>query len=171
MENLKECKQPKEILDALRGMLMTAKGFILFAGKNGTGKTYASKCVYNQAIHPLTPPSYNHDIAFFSSQAELMLRLERERKQFGEIFGFVDYIKKSKLLVLDDIGTRSPTDALRDFIYLVLDYRYNENLATIITTNNNSNELRLTFGDAFISRAASGKVFRFEGEDRRRKDF
>jgi DNA replication protein DnaC len=171
MENLAECDQPPEIIDALKEMLKTAKGFIVMAGKNGTGKTYAAKCVYNVAIHPLVHPQYNHDIAVFSTQAELNLLLEKKRHMYGETWSFLEEIRKAKLMVLDDIGTRTPTEAFMDFLYSIIDYRHNSNLATIITTNRTASELRQTFGDAFVSRISCGKCFRFEGKDRRFNEF
>lgn len=171
MESFDECDQPADVLGALKEMLRTAGGFIVMAGKNGTGKTYAAKCVYNRAIYPLIPPQKNEDIAVFYTQAELSLTLDRKRSQYGETWSYLDYIRKTQLLVLDDVGTRTPSEAYMDFLYSVVDYRYNLNLATILTTNKTAKELREILGDPFVSRVASGKCFRFEGKDRRFNDF
>ncbi len=171
MEAFKECQQPQEILDALKDMLKTLKGFIVLAGKNGTGKTFASKCVYNAMIYPLIWPEYNHDLAFFSSQAELSLRLDEIRVKFGETGSYLKEIRDSKLLILDDVGTRIPSEAYLNFIYALIDYRSNLQMATIITTNKTASELRPILSDAIVSRIASGKCFRLEGDDRRFKDF
>jgi len=168
---LSECDQSVEVLHALHEMLEKAKGFLLLAGKNGTGKTYASKCVYNRAIYPLIPPAHNHDIAYFVKQEELSMVLEEERSKYGQTFSFLKSIRDAQLLVLDDIGTRPPSDSLKGFLYTLVDYRYDLNLATILTTNCTASELRVTMGDAFVSRVASGKCFRLEGVDRRFKDF
>lgn len=171
MENLKDCDQPPEILQALKDMLATCEGFIVLAGKNGTGKTYAAKCVYNRVIHPFVPPQINHDIAFFSTQSELSLDLERKRSKYGETWSFLDYIRKTQFLFLDDVGTRTPSDPFMDFIYAIIDYRYNLNMATIITTNKTAKDLREMMGDAFVSRVSSGKCFRLDGKDRRFNEF
>ncbi len=168
---LSECNQSIEVLHALQEMLEKAKGFLLLAGKNGTGKTYASRCIYNRAIYPIISPDFNHDIAYFVKQEELSMILEEERAKYGQTFSFLKSIRDTQLLVLDDIGTRPPSDSLKGFMYSLVDHRYDLNLATIFTTNCNSMQLREIMGDAFVSRAASGKVFRLEGKDRRFKDF
>ena len=107
------------------------------------------------------------------NQSMLTLKFQ----EFTEKYGDSNYLLKSmlypKLLVLDDIGTRKPSDAFMDFLYAVVDYRYEnrEKCGTIVTTNLNAATMRQSFGDAFVSRAASGKIFRFEGKDRRINEF
>ncbi len=82
-------------------------------------------------------------------------------------------MKQTKLLVLDDLGTKTPSDTFGDFLYGLIDHRWNfkSTLGTIITTNMNGKITRERFGDAILSRIASGINIRFEGEDRRILDF
>lgn len=166
-----ELNQPSEIIDAIEEMKQTAKGFIVLAGKNGTGKTFAAKCLYNIAIYPKKSPQKNEDMAIFYTQAELSLSIEKKRAQYNETWSFLEYVRKTKLLILDDVGTRTPSESYTDFLYAIVDYRYNLDLATIVTTNKTAKELREILGDPFVSRIASGKCFRLEGEDRRFKEF
>ncbi len=170
IETLENCDQPQEILDSLYKMKNELKGFILFSGKNGTGKSYAAKATYN-AVCPYKPPYYDHDVCIFKNQTEMNLEYNEHQKKYGETNSFLKEIRKTKLLVFDDVGTRTPSDVFMDFIYAFIDYRYNNKLATIITTNLNAIDMRAKFGDAFVSRVASGTVFKLEGKDRRFKDF
>lgn len=138
-------------------------GFVLFAGKNGRGKTYAALEIY----HLLTPhrlPFHSHEDAWFITQAELNLIWEDVNHK-----ALLDELSNSKFLVLDDIGTRAPSVAFMDFLYALVDRRYHDRRqkGTLITTNLTSVSLREQFGDAFFSRVASGQNYVFLGEDRR----
>ena len=41
----------------------------------------------------------------------------------------------TQVLVLDELGAQKPSDWVRDQVAYVLNYRYNENKVTIVTTN------------------------------------
>ena len=158
--------QPTEVLHFLREFAMNPRGFLLLSGENGTGKSFAARSVYN-CISPYKLPEYDHDKAIFISQADLNLI-------FNDLEGkgvslLAEKYSSTKLLVLDDLGTRKPSDAFMDFLYAIADKRYSERetRGTIITTNLTHKDLIHKFGSAFASRVATGKCFRFEGEDRR----
>jgi DNA replication protein DnaC len=127
------------------------KGFLLLAGANGTGKSFVAQAIYD-AHSTFKLPYYDMDEA----SLELLSRL-----------------KKTTLLVLDDLGTKTPSDTFADFLYSIIDYRWNQRdaLGTIITTNMTGKITREKFGDAILSRIASGIQIRFDGEDRRIIDF
>lgn len=141
-------------------------GFILLSGKNGTGKTFLARQAYN-ACTPHRLPYRDDDLAIFTNQAELNMKWIEEIKDKGDAVGMLRRYCNTRLLVLDDLGTRIPSEAFMDFLYAIADARYNEARGTIITTNLTAKALREKFGDAFASRVASGRCFRFEGSDRR----
>jgi DNA replication protein DnaC len=163
---LENCNQPPEIINFLKEYAKKPTGFLLLAGKNGTGKTFAAKSVMSNAyVQQFDKKIY--------SQSELNLRWQKEIFEWKNVFDLFDKLVEPQLLILDDIGTRTPTEAFMDFLYAIIDKRYceKEKKGTIITTNLNYKDMREKFGDAFVSRVASGKVFRFDGEDRRFKEF
>lgn len=167
MSLLDEIDQSKEIIEALKAFAKNPQGYILLAGKNGTGKTYAShKTLVACGI-------INSDHRLNNTQSEINLKWLEYINRYGSADYFLEQLKQSKVLLLDDIGTRVPSEAFMDFLYALVDYRYNnkERLGTIITTNLNAKDMREKFGDAFVSRVASGVCFRLEGKDRRFKDF
>lgn len=142
-------------------------GFLMLAGPNGTGKSFVARVIYHK-ISPFILPYYNTDVAFFINQSELNYKWSNfDLKTLTEI------VMEVPLLVIDDIGTRIPTDAFMDFLYRIVDHRWNyrNKLGTIITTNLNSKVMREQFGDAFTSRVASGICIRIEGNDRRMVEF
>lgn len=159
-----------DFVKILKDLYETKKGFLLLAGNNGTGKSMAAKMVYN-LCNPFTlshPGAKCDDEAIFITQSDLKGTVNKNLKDFGETFSYLQEIRKTKLFVLDDLGVSCPTDSFIDFLFSLIDYRSSNNLGTIITTNLTSKEVRELYGDRFLSRIGSGKVFRFTGKDRRK---
>ncbi len=167
MATVDEIDQPEEIKDCLKQFSKNPQGFLLLSGWNGTGKTYAAEAVFNSFYCP------DSDYHMFTTQTDLNLRWQKQIKEWGETTYLLNQVIMTKLLVLDDIGTRVPTEAFMDFLYAVIEKRDRNRalVGTVITTNMNSSDMRLKFGDAFTSRVASGKCFRLESKDRRFKDW
>jgi DNA replication protein DnaC len=159
-----ECNQSEESLNIFRKFSKDLSGFMLLAGKNGTGKSFAARCIMDAS------GIYDSDFKMFITQAQLNLKWQKQIADWGETNFLLQQVIQTQLLVLDDIGTRTPTDSFMDFLYAIVDLRYNRRCATIITTNLNSKDMRARFGDAFVSRVASGIVLKFEGNDRRFED-
>jgi DNA replication protein DnaC len=164
---LSDLYQRPEVVDFIKEFIPRPFGFLLFSGTNGTGKTYCAMKVY-EAISPYKLPAYDRDIAIFTTQVALNLKFGKF-SQNGETEYLLENMCTTKLLILDDIGTRTPSEPFMDFLYAIVDTRYTDRAkkGTIITTNLNAEDMRLKFGNAFFSRSASGKCFRFDGEDRR----
>tara|TARA_R110002126_G_scaffold55740_2_gene149468 strand:- start:1477 stop:1989 length:513 start_codon:yes stop_codon:yes gene_type:complete len=168
---IEELDQPQEWKDEFQKFADNPTGFLLLAGKNGTGKTTSTEAIYQNARIRLENPQ--HDTKIFFTQVDLFMKWTKDQKRWGDTSYLCDQLTNVRLLVLDDLGTRSPSDAYKDFLYAIIEKRerYKHLLGTIITTNLNSEQMRDSFGDAIISRACSGKVFKFVGEDRRFKEF
>jgi DNA replication protein DnaC len=163
-------KTPEQMEKIMR-FANNPKGFLLLAGANGTGKSFVAMAIYEKhATFKL--PSYDLDEAFFINQADLNERWLHAKNENSSL-ELSGRLKNTKLLVLDDLGTKTPSDTFADFLYGVIDYRWtNEStLGTIITTNMTGKITRERFGDAILSRIASGINIRFDGEDRRIMDF
>lgn len=157
---LDDCKQKEEYLSYFRQYALNPLGFMILAGFNGTGKTYAAKAIYDDFICDL-------DDKKFINQVELNLLWTDNLQKYNSTSELLKQFCNYKLLVIDDLGTRTPTESFMDFLYALADKRYQEKRGTIITTNMTYKQLREKFGDAFASRVASGKNIRLEGEDRR----
>jgi len=169
---LDEIDQPENVLQTIRDFSAKPFGFLLFSGRNGTGKTFASEAILRSS--PYDPnldasPEFQSPMIKKITQSELNMVWSKSIKDYGDTFYLLNHYSYIKLLLLDDLGTRIPSEPFMDFLYALVDYRYtNRNsLGTIITTNLNSNDMRNKFGDAFCSRVASGQCLRFDGHDRR----
>lgn len=172
MSKLREIdKKTPEQMDKIMRFAREPKGYLLLAGANGTGKSFVAQAIYEEhASYKL--PCYDLDEAFFINQADLNERW-LHAKQENHSLELSSRLKKTKLLVLDDLGTKTPSDSFSDFLYAIIDHRWNNKstLGTIITTNMTGKITRERFGDAILSRIASGIQIRFDGEDRRIIDF
>lgn len=170
-EVLKIDKKPQEHIKTILSYFHNPKGFMLLAGLNGRGKSFAAEAIakdlsYYEIPHRHLPPikGYDQDIAWFINQHdlnELFIECEGKTKELS------DKAKKCMLLILDDLGTRSPSAAFLDFLYGVIDFRSKnkEKLGTIITTNMNSTQMRQTFGDAILDRIGCDIIIKMEGHD------
>lgn len=163
-----EIFQKKEVIDFLELYSKNPIGFLLLSGKNGTGKSFAAMYVYNN-FSPFKLPQRDDEIAIFIKQATLKRKWCEEISKKGDMDYFFNKYNNTKLLILDDLGTTTPSDPFYEFLFEIVDMRKDqqENKGTIITTNLSIDEMREKFSDAFVSRVASGKCFRFEWDDRR----
>lgn len=165
---LKDVNQPQDILEKLNAYDQNPKGFLLLAGKPGTGKTFAAEAIYNNHTN-YRLPYFDHDKAAFISQVDLNDKWLESIKKYGDASYYKEIFGNTPLLVLDDLGTKAPTDSFIDFLYSLLDTRWKkrETNGTIITTNFSAETIHKIFGDRLLSRILSGKLIKFEGDDRR----
>ena len=155
-------QKPPEYMQHVKEFTQNPTGFFLISGTNGNGKTFTAQAIFDNYFDPMQDKK-------FWNQAELEIKFQALYAQYGCVDDFLNVISSAPLLVLDDVGTTRPTDAFMKFLYIIADRRtkLKDTLGTIITTNLNSKKMREVFGDAFVSRVASGRCVRHEGEDRR----
>lgn len=154
--------KPEDYMKHVNEFVANPKGFLLIAGKNGNGKTFTAEAIYGRFYNPCNDN-------MFWNQADLKMKWQSLYAKYGSTDYFLQEILKAPLLVLDDIGTTRPTEAFMEFLYIIADKRHKQKhtQGTIITTNLNSQSMRESFGDAFVSRVASGRCVRHDGPDRR----
>jgi len=76
----------------------------------------------------------------------------------------IKFYRECPFLVLDDFGTRKPTDWIYDILYLIINYRYEWMLPTIFTSNLNLNEIAKIYGDERLTSRIErmGKVLKLQ---------
>jgi DNA replication protein DnaC len=105
-------------------------GWLVFKGGYGCGKTHLAAAIANHRLnlgHAVlfinTPDLLDHLRGAFSPNADT---------SYDERF---EQVRNAPLLVLDDLGAQSNTPWAQEKLYQILNHRYNAQLSTIITTN------------------------------------
>ncbi len=118
------------------------KGLFLY-GIRGTGKTKLASIIANEKMR-------KGQEVLFSSVPDLLndLRQSYIKNTTAEA---MQTARESRCLILDDLGAERITEWVAEQLFSLLNFRYNEGLQTIITTNYGLKELqsRLTVTDKF----------------------
>ncbi len=118
------------------------EGWLLFCGQSGSGKTHLCTAVCRHRLLAGDEVRYmpwRDDIAALKSMS-----LDSEKRQQT-----IDELKKAQILYIDDLyktgraadGSSNPTGADVSLAFELLNYRYNNRLITIISTEKTPNEL------------------------------
>jgi DNA replication protein DnaC len=111
-------------------------GWLILTGDYGCGKTHLASAVGNyrnslgeSPMFVVVPDLLDHLRATFSPNSTIT---------YDELF---EQVRTNSLLILDDLGTQSATPWAREKLYQILNYRYNAELPTVITTTSTLDEL------------------------------
>lgn len=126
----------KKAMTAAQKFAENPKGWLVFMGTYGTGKTHLAAAVGNyrhslgaSPMFVVTPDLLDHLRATFSPNSSIPYD-----RMFNEV-------RTASLLVLDDLGTQSATPWAKEKLYQLLNYRYSAELPTIITTSSPMEEI------------------------------
>ena len=129
-------KSLQKSLKAAHAYAERPKGWLVFMGGYGSGKTHLAAAIANYRAKLGDPPLFvmvpdllDHLRATFSPNSNVA---------FDRRF---DEIRMAPLLVLDDLGTQSMTPWVKEKLYQLFNYRYNAELPTVITTSDSLDEM------------------------------
>lgn len=106
------------------------RGWLLLLGRYGCGKTHLAAAIANQAVSLGVP-------TMFLTVPDLLDWLRFSYSNSSET-GFetrFDEIRNISLLVMDDFGTQNATPWAQEKLFQIINYRYINQLATVITSN------------------------------------
>jgi DNA replication protein DnaC len=115
----------------------TGEGLAL-CGPRGTGKSHLAAAMVGEALRRGQP-------AAFACVPDLLDDMRRSGADDG---GAMDVVKGLPFLALDDLGQQRTTEWAGERLYMLINYRYANELQTVITTNaGNPRELAEKLGD------------------------
>ena len=140
-ERSQEGLRPEELKSLQRALRIAhtfsekPKGWLVFEGTYGSGKTHLAAAIANYRAGLGDPP-------LFIMVPDL---LDHLRAAFSPSSGSsydrrFDELRTTKLLVLDDLGSQSATPWAKEKLYQLINYRYNAELPTVFTFAKESNE-------------------------------
>lgn len=110
------------------------EGWLVLRGGNGVGKTHLAAAIANhqiaegnRVIFVTAPDLLDHLRTSYKPGIE-----RADEENFASRF---EEVRTAPLLILDDLGIESPTAWAVEKLYQILNYRYNAQLPTVITTN------------------------------------
>lgn len=141
--SLRERDLAREQRDAIRMAFETTRhyaeapeGWLILSGSYGIGKTHLAAAIANYreevgdtALFIVVPDLLDHLRATYAPNS-----LVSYDRRFDEI-------RKSSLLVLDDLGTESATPWAKEKLFQILNYRYAAKLPTVFTTSQEIDEI------------------------------
>jgi len=104
---------------------------LLFMGPQGIGKTHLAVGIIKKLIRQKSIP------CLFCTFPELLKEIQDSWNPVSQSseMTLLEPVLNTEVLVLDELGAQKPSDWVRDQVAYVLNYRYNENKVTIVTTN------------------------------------
>src|SRR5207249_11329831 len=104
---------------------------LLFMGPQGVGKTHLAVGIIKELIRSKSVQ------CLFSTFPELLKEIQNSYNPVSQAseLSLLQPILETEVLVLDELGAQNASSWVRDEVSYVLNYRYNENKVTILTTN------------------------------------
>jgi len=157
IKRIKEYLQNKEWRDG-KGLYLT--------GTVGCGKTHLASAI----VHELAKQNVYTLFVFVPDFLDELRSMFDDTKQDTERENPFELAKISTVLILDDLGTEKVTEWANEKLLQLINYRYNNNLATIITSNYAMQALKGRLGERIYSRVKGMcEEIVINGEDRRVK--
>ncbi len=147
------------------------KNGLILSGNRGSGKTYIAASIINEynINEPVSESTINsiikahnngyiNDVGFkIDSRCRFIKEKDviqlYDKMSYKEKTPPIDEFKKAKILVVDDIGSSyGDSKKIMSYLFDLFDYRYSQQLSTIITTNLSKEELKLYLGERTFDR-------------------
>lgn len=148
---------------------MKGRNICITGKESGIGKTYLACVLMNHFIYKASQKlSPLNAVALFVDYSYLMDRLRYSDEP--EVDVLFELVQKVPLLILDDIGSGTISDFVREQTFIIANNRLQDRLSTIITSNLDTVGLKSesVLGTRIQSRLTAGALLiEMTGKDRR----
>lgn len=114
---------------------ITENNGLFIYGDCGTGKTMLSSVIANERAELFKP-------SLFIGAVDIFQELNPYSSDSKTAANRKMLVKNSPCLIIDDLGAEKPSDWTKQTLFEIIDFRYRENLQTIITSNFSIDELK-----------------------------
>ncbi len=161
---LSECdKLPKEIM--AQGLAWSKKPeSLLLTGGAGTGKTHFSYCLAREAA-----TSFGIGCLRWIKSKEIDDKIIESISKYGSASYLIENLCEIPILIIDDFGVDRATERAERDYYEIIDKRWENMKATVISTNLDRNQIEQIYGARIFSRLKSFTWLLFDGPDLRGK--
>jgi DNA replication protein DnaC len=139
------------------------QGWLVLFGNYGAGKTHLAAAIANAALRRQTrvlfaivPDLLDHLRSTFGPSSEV---------EYDDRF---ETIREVPLLILDDLGTENTTAWAREKLFQIINYRYNDALPTVITSNRKPEDIDPRIFSRMSDRALCEEHIMIDAADYRR---
>ncbi len=139
-------REVKRYVAGLESFIEEGRG-LWFMGDVGTGKTTLAMIVSKAALEQ------GLSVAIYSLPRLLAeIRKTYDQNTESTYFNFFKQLVKVDLLQIDDVGAERQTDWVLEQLYALINERYEQKKAVMITTNLGPDDLREQIGERTVSR-------------------
>ncbi len=129
-------KNLRQVFEKAKQFARQGSGWLVLMGGYGTGKTHLAAAIANDRVG-------RGDSVLFVVVPDLLDYLRAtfapmSRITYDDRF---ESVRNAPFLILDDLGAQSATAWAQEKLFQLLNHRYNEQLATVITTNRDMDEI------------------------------
>lgn len=169
-ENFEETKGNSRTVGLLKKYVRNFDKFykkglgVILSGGVGTGKTHLAVAVFKQIVR-------QNRTSVFITASNLFARMNESLSYSSEetLSSLTDYLVNVEFLVIDDLGAHKQNDTIREYLYRIIDGRYTAMKPTVITTNDNMENIRLSLGERIADRLSGCCVYLEYREKSRRE--
>lgn len=137
---------------------MRSYNSLLLQGNGGSGKTYLLYYLIKKGVPALFYKAYEID--------NLSLKSLNENHSNE---GIISELQSARILFIDDLGVNRLTERFERDLYMILDYRLENLLPTLISTNLSDEDLLKNYGERIFSRLKEYVRVDYNFEDKRGK--
>lgn len=153
-DNVENAKRLKPYLENILEEIEYGKNFLFRGMVPGTGKTFHAAMLLNEYVYKACLTSrmdFENPLAYFISYADLMDEL-RYNTDKDYVATLMEKVKNVPLLLLDDLGAGTTSDFTNEQTFILVNYRFNNELSTIFTSNLDKVELSKKLNPRIVSR-------------------